>query len=73
MWLPSAVPTAAVGDHFIDVHVELDAAASHPDVQREHVMVPAFQDFIASLHDQFVALIVQPLACMVGDGGSFLQ
>jgi len=64
---------AAIGDDFIDVHVELRAAAGHPDVQREHVVVLACQYFIAGLHDQLVSLIVEPLASVVGDCGGFLQ
>ena len=64
---------AAVGDHFVDVHVELRAAARHPDVQRKHVVMLAGEDFVAGLDDQLVALIVEPLAVVVGDGGGFLQ
>jgi hypothetical protein len=65
--------TAAVGDHLVDVHVELGAAARHPDVQREHVVMLPGQDFVAGLHDQLAVLIVKPLAVTVGDGGGFLQ
>ena len=43
---------AAVGDHLVDVHVELGAAAGHPDMQRKHVVMLAGQDFVADLHDQ---------------------
>jgi hypothetical protein len=64
---------AAVGDHLIDVHVELGTAAGHPDVQRKHVVVLAGQDFIAGLDDQFVSLCVEPPAIMVGNGGGLLQ
>ena len=46
---------AAVGDHLVDVHVELRAAAGHPHVQREHVVMLAGQDLVADLHDQLVA------------------
>src|SRR6202048_4980998 len=63
----------AVGDHLVDVHVELCAAAGHPDVQRKHVVMLAGQDFIAGLNNQVGALIVKPLAVAVGDGGGFLQ
>ena len=33
----------------------------------------ASKDFITDVNDQLVALIVEPLACMVGIGGGFLQ
>ena len=64
---------AAVGDHFVHVHVELRAAAGHPHMQRKHVVMLAGEDFVADLNDQLVALIVEPLAGMVGVGGGFLQ
>ena len=64
---------AAVGDHFVHVHVELRAAAGHPHVQREHVVVLAGEDLVADLNDQLVRLVVEPLAGMVGVGGGFLQ
>src|SRR5712664_1542643 len=64
---------AAVGDHFVDVHVELSAAARHPDMQGKHVVVLAGEDFVASLDDQFITPIVEPLACAVRGGGGFLQ
>ena len=64
---------APVGDHLVDVHVELGAAARHPHMQRKHVVMLAGQDFVAGLHDQLVTLIVEPLAGMVRDGGGFLQ
>jgi len=41
----------SVGDHLVDVHVELGATARHPDVQGKHVMMLAVQDFVAGLHD----------------------
>src|ERR1700692_1102849 len=63
----------AVGDHFVDVHVELGAAARHPDMQREHVVMLASQNFVKGLNDQIGALIVKPLAVAVRDGGGFLQ
>src|SRR5260370_40715138 len=63
----------AVGDHFVDVHVELGAAARHPDMQRKHVVMLAGEDLVTGLNDQLTALIVKPLAVAVGDGGGFLQ
>src|SRR5580692_10517339 len=63
----------AVGDHLVDVHVELGSAARHPDMQREHVAMLAGQDLVASSNDQFVALIVKPFAVVVCDSCSLLQ
>src|SRR6516164_8407655 len=65
--------TTPIGDYFIDVHVELSAASSHPDVQRKHVVMLAREDFVTGLNDQLIALIIKPLAVVVGNGGSFLQ
>jgi hypothetical protein len=63
--LPSGVPAsfaATIGDHFIHVHVELSAAAGHPDVQRKHVVMLTVQDFVANLYNQLVRLIIEPFA-----------
>src|SRR5439155_27236742 len=38
---------ATVGDYLIDVHVELGAAARHPNVQGKHVVVLPGEDVIA--------------------------
>ena len=56
---------ASVRDHLVDVHVELGAAAGHPDVQREHVVMLAGQDFVADLGDQVEGLVVQTTAGVV--------
>jgi hypothetical protein len=64
---------AQVRDHFVYVHVELRAAACHPHMQGEHVLVLTREDFVADLNDQFMALIVEPLASMISIGGAFLQ
>src|SRR5215471_9835687 len=65
--------TAAVGDHLVYVHVELGAAAGHPHMQGEHVMMLASEDFVTGLSDEFVLLIAQALTGMVGCRGGFLQ
>src|SRR5262245_23645109 len=65
--------TTPVGDHFIDVHVELRAAAGHPDMQGEHVVMPPTQNFVTSLSDQLVSLIIKPVAVAIGDGSGLLQ
>src|SRR6202048_5504509 len=62
-----------VGDHLVDVHVELGATARHPDVQGKHVMMLTVQNLVAGLHDQLVALIVEPFAVVVGYGSCLLQ
>ena len=46
----------AVGDHLVDVHVELGAAARHPHVQRKHVVMFAGEDFVADRDDQRIAV-----------------
>jgi hypothetical protein len=64
---------ATVRDHLVHVHIELRAAAGHPNVQRKHIVMLAGEDFIAGLNDQFVTLIVQSLAVMVGCSCRLLQ
>src|SRR5258708_16297083 len=64
---------AAVGDHLVHVHIELGAAARHPHMQREHVFMLSGEDFVASLNDQLVLLIAEPLAGMVCCGSGLLQ
>ena len=59
---------AAVGDHLINVHVELGPAAGHPHVQREHVVVPASQDLVAGRNDQPVPLAVELTSRVIGIG-----
>src|SRR5262245_10865148 len=65
--------TAAVRNHLVYIHIELGAAARHPHMQREHVVMLAGEDFVAGLNDQLVGLIVEPLAGMVRCGSGFLQ
>src|SRR5258708_13997293 len=62
-----------VGDHFVDVHVELSAASRHPDMQGKHVVMLAGQDLVTGLNNQVMTLIVEPLTVTIGDGGGFLQ
>ena len=74
--LPSGVPASwqqRLRDHLVDVHVELGAAAGHPDVQRKHVVVLAGQDLVADLDDQAMYLVVEPLAGVIGVGRRLLQ
>ena len=63
--------TAAVGDHFVHIHVELSAAAGHPHMQRKHVLMLTVQNFVASLYDQVVLLIAETLTGMVCCGSGF--
>src|SRR6185312_16723696 len=63
----------AVRDHLIDVHVELGAAACHPDVQREHVAVLAIQYFVADLDDQIGLVRRKAAAGLVGACRSLLE
>src|SRR5262249_51651879 len=65
--------TASVGDHLVYVHVELGAAAGHPHMQREHVMMLPGEDLVTSLSNKVVLLIAQPLSGMVSRRSAFLQ
>ena len=56
-WSAGKLATA-VGNHFVHVHVELRAAARHPNVQRKHVFVLTSEDLVANLYDEVVALVV---------------
>src|SRR5713226_3252119 len=64
---------AAVGDHFIYVHVELSAASRHPHMKRKHVFVPAGKDLVANLHDQGVRLFGELLRGAIDGGSGLLQ
>ena len=65
--------TATIGNHLVHVHIELGAAARHPDMQGKHVVMLTAQDFVASLDDQFTSLIIKPLAGVVRNGSALLQ
>src|SRR5208337_694225 len=56
-----------------DVHVELGAAACHPDVQREHVVMLTGEDFVADVSDQLEGAVVEASAGVVCDGGRLFQ
>ena len=74
--LPSARArelTAAVGNHLVDVHVELRAAARHPDMQREHVVVLAGEDLVAGLHDQAGAPGRPAPTCVIDVAAAFFS
>ena len=64
---------AAIGNHFVDVHIELCAAARHPHVQRKHVVVLAGQNLVAGLDDQLVPLIVEPFAGWLALAAAFFR
>ena len=64
---------AAIGNHLVHVHVELRAAAGRPNMQREHVLIPARQNLVAGLRDQPMDLVRKPLAGMVGVGRRLFQ
>src|SRR6516164_4731715 len=63
----------SIGDHLVNVHVELGAAAGHPDMQGKHVAVLTCQDLVACLNDQLVTFIIEPFAIVVRDGSGLLQ
>src|ERR1700747_2577613 len=64
--------TAAVGNHFIYVHIELRTAAGHPHVQGEHVLMLTGEDFVADLNNESVSFVFQSSICMVRTGGGLL-
>jgi hypothetical protein len=64
---------AAVRDYLVDIHVELRAAARHPHVQWEHVVMLPRQDLVADLDDQPMRRIVEPSAGVVGISRRLLQ
>jgi hypothetical protein len=64
---------ATIRDDLVYVHVELGTAAGHPHIQREHVVMLASDNLVAGLDDQFVLLISQPLAVVVGNRGALFQ
>ena len=63
----------AVREHLVDVHVELGAAAGHPDMEGEHVVMLAGEDLVGDLHDQVVGFVVEALAGVVNVRGGFFQ
>src|SRR5258708_23912799 len=71
-WCASEL-AAAVGNDLVHVHVELRAASRHPNMERKHVLMASCEDLIAGLNDQFVLLVVEPPAGMIGISGGFLQ
>src|SRR5580658_8572273 len=64
---------AAVRNYLVHVHVELRAATRHPNMQGEHVLMPAGKNLVTSATDQCPPLIVQAAAGMVRIGCSFFQ
>ena len=64
---------ATVRDDLVDVHVELSAAAGHPYMQREHVVMLPSEDLITHPNDEAVLLIVETPFVVVYIGGSLLQ
>jgi hypothetical protein len=63
----------APGDHFVDVHVALGAAAGLPDHQRELVVVLAVEHFVGGLFDQAGDVGGQVAVAVVDPGGGFLD
>src|SRR5258706_13634348 len=59
---------AAVRNDLVDVHVELGAAARHPHMQREHVVMAASEYFVTDTCDQRVNLIRQAAISVVRGG-----
>src|SRR5262249_59756291 len=62
-----------VGDHLVDVHVELRTASGHPDVERKHVVMLAGEDLVANLNDQLVGLRTESPSREVRVGRRFFE
>ena len=62
-----------VGDHFVDVHIGLRAAAGHPDVQGKMVVQLALEDFLRGPNDQPGFICRQPPQFPVGQGRGLLD
>ena len=62
-----------VGDHFVDVHVGLGAAAGHPDVQGKMVVQLARDDFLRGPNDQSGLICGQLPQLPVGQGRGLLD
>src|SRR5262249_55686515 len=62
-----------VGDDLVHVHVELRPAASHPDVQRKHILVFAGQNLIARLHNESEPPVIETVPGMICSCRAFLQ
>src|SRR5438105_14283828 len=62
-----------IRNDFVYVHVELRSTSRHPHVQWKHVLVLSGQKFVASLDDESVSLVVEPLPGTVGLSGAFFQ
>src|SRR5262245_23727720 len=64
---------AAVGDHLVHIHVELRAAAGHPDVERELVLVLALQDLVADADDQVLRSVAEAAGLVIDQRGRLLD
>ena len=64
---------AAIGDHLVHVHVELGAAAGHPDMERKLIWMLPRQDFVAGPRDQPMPTVIKPTGGVVDMGCGFLQ
>src|SRR5260370_16114190 len=64
---------AAVADYLVDVHVELGAAAGHPDMERKLVLVLALQDLVADADNQVLLRVAEPAGLVVDERGGLLD
>src|SRR5271165_809430 len=64
---------AAIGNHFVPVHVELRSAACHPHMQGKHFLVLAGKNFVADLNDEPMGCFFKSPASEVGVGSGFFQ
>ena len=71
--LPARQFVAAIGDHLVEIHVGLRAAARLPDRQWKLLGVLPGKNLVAHLHDQCTASVVQRAQRKVAQRGSLLD
>ncbi len=62
-----------IGDHLVDVHIGVGAAAGLPDSQGKMVIEPAFDDLLGGLDDQIRFLLRQQARLLIDERGGLLQ
>ncbi len=63
----------AIGDHFVDVHVGLGAAAGLPDAKREVFIPLSGDDFVCCLSDQVGFFFGELAKIAIDERGGFFQ
>src|SRR5712664_3107141 len=63
----------AIGNHLVDVHVGLRAAAGLPDAKREVLREFSFDDFIGGPHDEAALFVREFSQVLVHERGGFFE